>query len=191
MEEEEVRATEYLLAKKIFGMSPYTAITILLILVVLLFIILFIVIHQLNIISRRYGALMSGKKGKDLEKVIFTRFKEMDKVKQNEYRLNREFKKIAKHQDLCISKYSLIKYDAFDDVSGKLSFVIALLNDSNSGIVLNSMHSRDGCYTYAKEIINGESYIPLSEEEKQAIAATKTVEEEIEDISEEDPFHVD
>ena len=41
------------------------------------------------------------------------------------------------------------------------------------------MHSRDGCYTYAKEIIKGESYITLSEEEKEAIKKAMTVEEEI------------
>ena len=41
------------------------------------------------------------------------------------------------------------------------------------------MHSREGCFTYAKEIIKGESYIPLSEEEKEALEKAMTVEEEI------------
>ena len=66
-----------------------------------------------------------------------------------------------------------------------MSFVIALLNNDNSGIVLNAMHSREGCFTYAKEIIKGESFIPLSEEEKQALEQAKTVEEEINDLTQE------
>ena len=68
-------------------------------------------------------------------------------------------------------------------MAGKLSFVIALLNEDNSGFVFNSMHSREGCFNYAKEIIKGESYIPLSDEEKEAIEKAKTVEEEIDDLT--------
>lgn len=44
-----------------------------------------------------------------------------------------------------------------------------MLDEENSGWVLNSMHSREGCYTYVKEIVKGESYIELSEEEKESL----------------------
>lgn len=54
-------------------------------------------------------------------------------------------------------------------MGGKLSFALALLNKENTGFVINAMHSREGCYTYIKEIINGESYILLGNEEKQAV----------------------
>ena len=53
-------------------------------------------------------------------------------------------------------------------MGGKLSFAYALLNDENSGYIINSIHSREGCYTYIKEIIKGESFIALSEEENEA-----------------------
>ncbi len=70
---------------------------------------------------------------------------------------------------LAYQKIGIIKYDAFQEMGGKLSFALALLNKSNNGFVLNSMHSREGCYTYIKEIIDGKSYIKLSEEEKKAV----------------------
>ena len=54
-------------------------------------------------------------------------------------------------------------------MGGKLSFALALLDKNNNGFVLNAMHSREGCYTYIKEIVNGESYIVLAEEEKNAL----------------------
>ena len=54
-------------------------------------------------------------------------------------------------------------------MGGKLSFTLALLTKENNGFVLNAMHSREGCYTYIKEIINGNSLIILSEEEKEAL----------------------
>lgn len=53
--------------------------------------------------------------------------------------------------------------------SGKLSFALTMLDNDNNGWILNSMHSRDGCYTYIKEIVRGESYIELSEEEAESL----------------------
>lgn len=169
----------------IFGMKLTTFTTILAVLVVILIILIFVIIYKMNIMSRKYSALMSGKKGADLEKIIRIRFKEMDQVKANAKRVTKEHKEIKKHLSSCFSKYGLVKYDAFDEMAGKLSFVIALLNDDNTGIILNAMHSREGCFTYAKEIIKGESYIPLSDEEKEALERAKTVEEEIEDLTSE------
>lgn len=169
----------------ILGMKHTTVTTILLVVVVLLIIILFLVIHKMNIMSRKYSALMSGKKGADLEKIIRIRFKEMDMVKANAKQVTKEHRKIKKHMSSAFCKMGLVKYDAFNEMAGKLSFVIALLNEDNSGVILNAMHSRDGCHTYAKEIIKGESYIPLSEEEKEALERAKTVEEEIDDLTSE------
>ncbi len=167
----------------VLGMKIETVTTILAILVILLIVMMFFTINKMNVITRKYKALMSGKKGADLEKVIRYRFKEMDKVKANAKRVTREHKEIKAHLTSCVSKTALVKYDAFEQMSGKLSFVIALLNDQHSGIILNAMHSREGCFTYAKEIIKGESYIPLSEEEKEALEKAKTVEEEINGIN--------
>lgn len=173
---------------KIFGMKMSSPVTILCILVVLLIILIIFIIHKMNVMARKYEMLMSGKKGADLEKIIRIRFKEMDQVKANARRVTKEHRQIKKHLSSCISKYALVKYDAFDKMAGKLSFVIALLNDENSGILLNSMHSREGCFTYAKEIVNGESYIQLSSEEKEALEQAKTVEEEIQDMTKEAEF---
>lgn len=68
-----------------------------------------------------------------------------------------------------VHKYGIVKYDAFDDVGGKLSFVLALLDDMDSGFVLNAVHSRENCFLYIKEIVRGESYIMLSNEEVEAL----------------------
>ena len=66
-----------------------------------------------------------------------------------------------------------MKYDAFDDVGGKLSFVLALLDDTDTGFVLNAVHSRENCFLYIKEIMKGESYIMLSNEEVEALRIAK------------------
>ena len=62
-----------------------------------------------------------------------------------------------------------MKYDAFKEMGGKLSFALAMLDKENNGFVMNAIHSSDGCYTYVKEIVKGESYVVLGEEEKEAL----------------------
>ena len=66
-------------------------------------------------------------------------------------------------------KIGIIKYDAFNQMGGKLSFSIALLDENNNGFILNSVHSAEGCYTYTKEIKNGNCKISLGEEEEKAL----------------------
>ena len=66
-------------------------------------------------------------------------------------------------------KMGLIKYDAFHEMGGKLSFSLAMLDMRNNGFIINAMHTREGCYTYIKEIIDGNSVIVLSEEEQEAL----------------------
>ena len=61
----------------------------------------------------------------------------------------------------------------FDDVGGKLSFVLAFLDDNDTGFVLNAVHSKENCFLYVKEIVKGESYIMLSNEEVEALRIAK------------------
>ena len=66
-------------------------------------------------------------------------------------------------------------------MGGKLSFSLALLDQKNDGFIINAMHSREGCYTYIKEILNGNSIIVLAEEEKEAL--NLAMESEVKKIS--------
>ena len=91
----------------VLGLKIETITTILAILVILLIAMMIFTIHKMNIITRKYKTLMSGKKGADLEKVIRYRFKEMDKVKANAKRVTREHKEIKAHLSSCISKTAL------------------------------------------------------------------------------------
>ena len=66
-------------------------------------------------------------------------------------------------------KMGLIKYDALNEMGGKLSFSLAMLDEKDDGYIINAMHTREGCYTYIKEIVDGNSIIVLSEEEQKAL----------------------
>ena len=64
---------------------------------------------------------------------------------------------------------SVVRYDAFGDMGGRLSFTVALLDDAADGVVVTSIHGRSESRTYAKGVKSGESEQSLSPEEQQAI----------------------
>ena len=141
-----------ILTTSVFGLPLELVVIILFLLILILGIALILTVMQLQKVSRKYYTLTSGKQAKDLESLILKRFEEMDKVKARMKRFSREHRTFKGHLDSCYNKLGLVKYDAFEQMAGKLSFVIALLNEDNSGFVFNSMHSREGCFNYAKTI---------------------------------------
>ena len=93
----------------------------------------------------------------------------MRQIVKNEKQQNLDIQTVNNKFLTTFCKIGLVKYDAFKEMSGKLSFSLALLTENHDGIIISSMHSREGCYTYCKEISNEESYYILSEEEKLAL----------------------
>jgi cell division protein FtsB len=164
------------------GIDPAFILIALLILIIILFVLIFYLIANIRKRNRDIARLLSGKTAGDMEDIILERFAEMDAVKNNSKRVTKEHKEIQEYLSNCVSKIGLVKYDAFEGMGGSLSFALALMDSNNNGVVLNCMHSREGCFAYAKEIIRGESYVALSDEEKEAIERAKTVEEELEDM---------
>ena len=64
---------------------------------------------------------------------------------------------------------AVVRYDAFGDMGGRLSFTAALLDDAGDGLVITSIHGRSEARTYAKGVKAGSSDQSLSPEEQQAI----------------------
>ena len=63
----------------------------------------------------------------------------------------------------------IVRFDAFEDLGGMLSFAVALLDREGSGVVLSSINGRNETRIYAKPVENGGSRINLSGEEEEAI----------------------
>lgn len=57
-----------------------------------------------------------------------------------------------KKHELSFQKFGIVKYDAFQQMGGQLSFSLVLLNENDNGFIINSVHSTEGCYSYSKEI---------------------------------------
>jgi hypothetical protein len=68
-----------------------------------------------------------------------------------------------------ISHHALVRYDAYNELSGQQSVSIALLDDRASGVVLTCIHHRDQARVYAKQVREGQGELELSPEEAEAV----------------------
>lgn len=125
--------------------------------------------NKLKQLSRKYDNFMRGKDAETLEDVIIKRFEQVDTLIVENEKKTKEIAEIFDNLKTTVQKCGIVKYDAFHEMGGKLSFALVMLDKNNTGHVINAMHSREGCYIYIKEIIKGESYIPLGDEEKKAL----------------------
>ena len=69
---------------------------------------------------------------------------------------------------------AVVRYDAFGDMGGRMSFSAAVVDDTGDGMVISSIHARGESRTYAKGIVGGDSEIVLTPEERQALDAART-----------------
>lgn len=135
--------------------------------ILLLFILLLITMIKDHGTRKRYKQFMSGENGKSMEKAILDKFNSIDTLESEVKNINSELEDINAQLITAYQKIGIVKYDAFKEIGGKLSFVLVLLTAEDNGVIINSMHStKEGCYTYAKEVMNGEVNVILSEEEQ-------------------------
>ena len=132
-------------------------------------ILLVVVLCKLKKMRRRVDALTRGKDAESMEDRILDFFERIECLEDAEKRMHKDIREIKENLKITYQKTGLVKYDAFREMSGALSYSLALLDKENNGVLISSMYSREGCYTYAKDIVNGECKINLSDEEQEAL----------------------
>ncbi len=137
---------------------------------VLIFIILMIVqICKTSKLKKRLDKFLLGKDGLSLEQDMIGLFEDNKFLRNNVEKNKRDIRDLYKRMESAFQKMGLVKYDAFHQMGGQLSFCLALLDEKNNGFILNSVHSTEGCYFYTKEIKNGECSLSLGAEESEAL----------------------
>jgi hypothetical protein len=112
---------------------------------------------------------MQGKDALSLEKSILNLY-ESNRIIRDQTEINRKkIRELSNIQKMSFQKFGLVKYDAFRQMGGELSFCLVMLNANNDGYIINTVHGADGSYTYTKEIRNGNCKVVLGDEEKQAL----------------------
>jgi hypothetical protein len=151
------------------GFDPGILVIVILVLMVFILIYLSSVSIKMSRFMKRYKIFMRGKDGVSLERAFESNFIEVDRIGEQNKNQALEIQKLREQMARTPVKTGIVKYDAFSDVGGRMSFALAMLDMHNTGFVMNAIHSKEGCYTYIKEIVKGESYIVLGQEEKEAL----------------------
>ena len=150
-------------------LDPFYIMILLLLLIVVLFVLHFVQRARIRTLNEEYEKFMEGKDGKSLEDQFGDLFTDISDLKTATRRDRRDIDALLKNIQTCYQKMGLVKYDAFHEMGGKLSFALCMLDKNDNGYIVNSVHSNNGCYTYTKEIVEGKSAIELGFEEKEAL----------------------
>lgn len=142
---------------------------VLFVLFLIVLILLIVQIRKSASMRKRLDAFLKGKNGMSLEQDIVSLFEDNQFLKTGVDKNQKDIKQLYKRMESSFQKMGLVKYDAFNQMGGQLSFCLALLDENNNGFIINSVHSTEGCYSYTKEIKRGESAISLGKEEEEAL----------------------
>ena len=121
-------------------------------------------------LKQKLAIFFSGKEAQDLEKILVDQLKEtkeLDREIQELFEISNRLRELGMKS---IHKTGVLRFNPFKEVGGNQSFCIVLLDGKNSGVVISSLHTREGTRVYAKPVIAGlEGSFPFTEEEKSTI----------------------
>lgn len=139
--------------------------------VILLLLILDVIqFAKISNLKKRLSSFTEGSDVKSMEAEIRERFSQIKELRERQAKAESDIRTIFSNLTKTYQKSSIIKYNAFREMGGNLSFVMVFLDKKNNGYLLNSVHSTtNGSYMYAKEIVDGKADVELSSEEEEAL----------------------
>lgn len=139
------------------------------VLTLVLLVAVIVCITKLNKLYCRYDVFMRGKDAETLEDTIIQILDQLKEMNTKDRTSKDMMKVLSKQVKDSFQKFGYVKYNAFKGMGGNLSFVVAMLNDNNTGFILDVVHSREGCYLYLKEVEEGATEVLLGSEEQEAL----------------------
>ena len=124
---------------------------------------------RLRVVTRRLAA--AGGDPKVLDRLAAAE-RELSAAARRIEHLGGRFERLGDQTQHCLQRIRLVRYDAFKELGGHLSFSLALLDSRQDGVVLSVLNDRESARAYAKPVSGGRSTFTLSEEEQRAIAGT-------------------
>jgi hypothetical protein len=126
--------------------------------------------------SAHYNRLTKGISERSLKNVLEKLLRDVDFQKKETEQLKEFTVKLDKDGQLHIQKLGLIRFNPFKDTGGDQSFVLSLLDGSDTGVIISGLYSRAGTRWYAKKVLDGKGVEhDLSEEEKRSVKEAKVV----------------
>jgi hypothetical protein len=124
---------------------------------------------KLRRMRRQYLALQDGGDGESFVEAVARKVAEVERLRADVSGLDDDVKGLRVDLADAIRHVAVVRYDAFNDMGGRMSFSAALLDDAGDGVVISSINGRTETRTYAKGVKAGSSDAELSPEEVQAI----------------------
>lgn len=152
-----------------FPFDPAYIILGLLALVIVLLIFVIANTAKIKKLSRKYDYFMRGKDAETMEDMILDQLDELRSLRAEDRANKDAIRSLNRNFRASFQKYGIVRYNAFKGMGGNLSFAFALLDYTNSGFILNCVHSREGCYLYIKQVDIGKTDIVLGNEEQEAL----------------------
>lgn len=139
--------------------------------IILLLIGLIIQNYGLFKLRKKYKKMFKGENIQDIESLLLKNKEELGSIKSTHEGMLQDISRLDRHTKTCFSKSAMHKYDAFTGLAGRLSFVYAILDSQNNGMLLNGIYSSEGHYLYIKDVKDGKTEKELSKEEKLTLEA--------------------
>ena len=155
------------------GIDPAYFIFALVFLVVVLIILIIVMLCKSKKLKKRLEAFLEGKDAKSLESMLLSCMVKVENADKTNKEIQQRMDLLQRVQRMTYQKMGMVKYDAFREMSGELSYALALLDQEENGFVINSVYANEGNYSYIIEIKHGECEILLSEDEKRALIKAK------------------
>ena len=124
---------------------------------------------KLRKLRRAHDVLTGGDRGATFVESVTRQYREVEGMRTDVGRLRDDLAAARADLSDALRHVAVVRYDAFGDMGGRLSFSAALLDDAGDGIVITSINGRSETRTYAKGVKGGDSDHSLSPEEQQAI----------------------
>ena len=125
-------------------------------------------------LKNHYTSLIHDSSGKNLQQILEEIVKQEEETKKMLASLSHRYDKIEEEERVALKKIGLTRFNPFKDTGGDQSFILSILNQEDTGIVISGLYSRLGTRWYAKKVEKGQGVDhELSDEEKKAVAAAQ------------------
>ncbi len=130
---------------------------------------------RLNAINKKYSILMKDSEDKTLQDMFIQRVEQMNAALVEVEQIKKSQQLIREQLRGCVQKTALVRFNAYGDLAGDLSYAVAVLDENNDGVVLSCLTSRQDVRCYARDVENGQhtTKYPFTGEEQEAVDLAK------------------
>ena len=135
----------------------------------LILILLILVVYtmvRLSSMRARYREMMRGSQSDDLEGMLLQHISAVENVAATNARILEENELIRQFLRKTLVRTAMVRFRAFEDMGGDLSYAVAMLDADNDGVIFSSIFARADSRSYIKPIKGGSSEYALTDEEK-------------------------